>query len=504
MQAPSQFDLLIIGGGINGAGIARDAAGRGLSVALCEQQDFAGATSSASTKLIHGGLRYLEHREFRLVGEALAEREVLLQIAPHIAWPLRFVMPHVPGLRPGWMIRLGLLLYDHLGGAITLPKSQAVSLRDSPYGTGVKPDFKRGYVYSDGWVDDARLVILNLRSAGQHGARILPRTRFVGAKRQDGLWHAELESSVDGTRQQLRARMLVNAAGPWVDEVALGLGKRETKAGVRLVKGSHIVVPRLYSEDHAYILQDDGKRIIFMIPYEERFTLIGTTDVAVQSIDEARAISAAELQYLCDSVSRYARKPVTPEQVVWSYSGVRPLYDDGSADPSAITRDYTLVLDDAAHAPLLSVYGGKITTYRKLAEAALARLAQWTPNAGKPWTGSEPLPGGDLGREGRAGLMRRLEQRYPALPRTLLDALSRRHGSITFDILGDAQRLEDLGECFGGNLTEREVRHLIEAEWAREADDILWRRTKAGLHMSADERRRFAQAMEANLSAHGS
>jgi glycerol-3-phosphate dehydrogenase len=494
----SQVDLLVIGGGINGAGIARDAAGRGLSVALCEQQDFAGATSSASTKLIHGGLRYLEHREFRLVGEALSEREVLLKIAPHISWPMRFVMPHVPGLRPGWMIRLGLMLYDRLGGAITLPKSRGVSLAGTPYGAGLKPEFTRGYVYSDGWVDDARLVVLNLRSAQAHGARILPRTRFIGAQRIDGLWHAELQDMAggsSGSRSTLRARMLVNAAGPWVDAVAGMLGPRDTKAGVRLVKGSHIVVPRLYEESHAYILQDGGKRIFFMIPYERDFTLIGTTDVAVQDIAEGSAISQDELHYLCDSVSRYARRPVKPEQVVWSYSGVRPLYDDGSDDPSAITRDYTLLLDEEQGAPLLSVYGGKITTYRRLAEAALARLAPWTPGVRGSWTGDEPLPGGDLGAEGRPGLLRRLEARYPGLPRELLDALSRRHGALTFDILGDARSLADLGEDFGGGLFEREARHMIECEWAREPDDILWRRTKAGLHMRPEQRQHFAAAM---------
>jgi glycerol-3-phosphate dehydrogenase len=503
MQASSHVDLLVIGGGINGAGIARDAAGRGLSVALCEQQDFASATSSASTKLIHGGLRYLEHREFRLVGEALAEREVLLKIAPHISWPLRFVMPHVPGLRPGWMIRLGLLLYDHLGGAITLPKSRAVALAGTPYGAGLKPEFSRGYVYSDGWVDDARLVILNLRSAEQHGARILPRTRFIGAVRKEGMWHAQLQDSRDGSVQEWRARMLVNAAGPWVDEVAGLLGRRDSRAGVRLVKGSHIVVPRLYAESHAYILQDDGgKRIFFMIPYERDFTLIGTTDVQVEEIAEGKAISDAELRYLCDAVSRYARRPVTPEQVVWSYSGVRPLYDDGSDDPSAITRDYTLVLDDAQHTPLLSVYGGKITTYRKLAEAALSRLAPWMPHARGSWTGGEALPGGDLGPEGRPGLLRGLEARYPLLPRALLDALSRRHGKLAFEILGDAQQAADLGEDFGGGLFEREARYLIEREWACDAEDILWRRTKTGLHMSPEQRRHFAEAMEMVLSAH--
>jgi len=309
---PDIVDLFVIGGGVNGAGIARDAAGRGLSVALCEQNDFASATSSASTKLIHGGLRYLEHYEFRLVGEALAEREVLLRIAPHIAWPLRFVMPHAKGLRPGWMIRLGLLMYDRLGGKTTLPRSSGISLPGTPYGAGLKNEFRKGYIYSDAWVDDARLVLLNLRSAAEHGAAILPRTRFITARRENGLWQAELEDLRTGQRHTVRSRMLVNAAGPWGSKGAGSMGKTKTRAGVRLVKGSHIVVPKLYEGEHAYIVQDSGKRIIFMIPYERDFTLIGTTDMVVDDISEGSAISQEELDYLCTQVSRYAARPVTP------------------------------------------------------------------------------------------------------------------------------------------------------------------------------------------------
>ena len=497
MAFPSQVDLLIIGGGINGAGIARDAAGRGLSVALCEQNDFASATSSASTKLIHGGLRYLEHYEFRLVGEALAEREVLLRIAPHIAWPLRFVMPHAKGLRPGWMIRLGLLMYDRLGGKTTLPRSSGISLAGTPYGAGLKNEFRKGYIYSDAWVDDARLVLLNLRSAAEHGAAILPRTRFITARRENGLWQAELEDLRTGQRHTVRSRMLVNAAGPWVSKVAGSMGKTKTRAGVRLVKGSHIVVPKLYEGEHAYIVQDSGKRIIFMIPYERDFTLIGTTDMVVNDISEGSAISQEELDYLCTQVSRYAARPVTPDQVVWSYSGIRPLYDDGTEDPSAVTRDYTLVLDDGdVNVPQLSVYGGKITTYRKLAEAALDKLAPWMEKAGGKWTGAEALPGGDLGPAGQAGFLPRLAARYPGMPATLLTALMQRHGSQADAILGDAATPSDLGEYFGGNLYEREVRYLIEHEWAQQPDDILWRRTKAGLHMSPEQRARFSLYME--------
>lgn len=499
MQVPSQVDLLIVGGGINGAGIARDAAGRGLSVALCEQGDFAGATSSASTKLIHGGLRYLEYYEFRLVGEALAEREVLLGIAPHIARPLRFVMPHAKGLRPAWMIRLGLFLYDRLGGRTSLPKSHGVQLAGTPLGAGLKPEYRKGFIYSDAWVDDARLVLLNLRSAREHGAAILPRTRFLGAERRGASWLARLEDRRTGVQHSVRARMLVNAAGPWVGQVAATLDQAGASAKVRLVKGSHIVVPRLFEGDHAYIVQDDGKRIIFMIPYERDFTLIGTTDVVVDGIGAGAAISADEIDYLCRSVSRYTRQPVTPDMVVWTYSGIRPLYDNGVDDPSAVTRDYTLVLDEAEGIPQVSIFGGKITTYRKLAEAVLDKLDPWLGAARGKWTGGQPLPGGDLGSGGQAACLERLTSRYPRLPAALLQGWLRRHGTLAFDLLGQAATLEDLGHDFGGGLYEREVRYLMEHEWVSEADDILWRRTKAGLHMSAAQRRDLAAFLAAEF-----
>jgi glycerol-3-phosphate dehydrogenase len=391
------------------------------------------------------------------------------------------------------MIRAGLLMYDRLGGKTCLPRSKGIDLLRTPYGAGLKTEFHKGYIYSDAWVDDARLVLLNLRSAAEHGASILPRTRFIGARREGGLWHAELQDTVTQQRQTVRARMLVNAAGPWVSQVAGTLGQARTKASVRLVKGSHIVVPRLYEGEHAYIVQDSGKRIIFMIPYERDFTLIGTTDMVVDSIGEGGAITQQELDYLCAQVSRYSAKPVTPEQVVWSYSGIRPLYDDGSEDPSAVTRDYTLVLEDGdVNVPQLSVYGGKITTYRKLAEAALDKLAPWMGSATGKWTGSEALPGGDLSQGGQAAFLPQLVQRYPDMPEALLTALMQRHGSIAMDILGDARRPADLGEHFGGGLYEREVSYLVEHEWAREAGDILWRRTKAGLHMTPQQREHFA------------
>src|SRR6266581_1697743 len=376
------YDLLIIGGGINGAGIARDAAGRGLKVLLVEQNDLASATSSASTKLIHGGLRYLEYFEFRLVAEALAERETLLKIAPHIVWPLEFVLPHESHLRPAWMIRAGLFLYDHLGHRMlgfgaksSLPMSKGVRLSDG-YGQGLKPDFKRGFVYHDCWVDDARLVVLNARSAEAHGATILTRTRFVSAQREGAQWTATLNG--ERGKRTVLARAIVNAAGPWVRQILDDALKIRLPATVRLVKGSHIVVPRIHEERHAFILQNPDRRVIFMIPYERQFTLVGTTDVPVTRDDYRAKISRQEIEYLCEAASRYAEKPLTPGMVVWSYSGVRPLYDDGSENPSAVTRDYHLLLDTGAEpdgAPVLSVFGGKITTYRKLAEQAMEKLS---------------------------------------------------------------------------------------------------------------------------------
>jgi len=491
--AQRDYDLLVVGGGINGAGIARDAAGRGLRVALVEQGDFGGATSSSSTKLIHGGLRYLEHYEFRLVAEALAEREVLLRLASHIAWPLRFVMPQVPGLRPAWMIRSGLWLYDHLGGRISLPKSRAVRLAPDGYGAGLDPRITRGFAYSDAWVDDARLVILTLRSAQAHGAALMPRTRFVSADRRDGGWLATLEDATDGRRGTLRARVLVNAAGPWVKPVLDATGGGHVPATVQLVKGSHVVVPRAYPGEHAFILQNHDKRIVFMIPYERRFTLIGTTDVAVASLAEARAIGVDETRYLLAAVNRYLARPLAEYDVAWSYTGVRPLYDDGSSDPSAITRDYTLVVDERDGVAQLAVFGGKITTYRRLAEAALEKLRPWLRPARGRWTHEEPLPGAVHDVAVARDVLR---ARYPALPQPLLDALFRRHGALAGEVLGDARTLADLGRDFGGGLCEREVAWCVEHEWAAGADDVLWRRTKAGLHMNVAQRTEFARWFE--------
>ncbi len=483
------IDLLVVGGGINGAGIARDAAGRGLAVTLVEKDDLASATSSASSKLIHGGLRYLEQYEFRLVREALQEREVMLRLAPHIIRPLLFVLPHDASMRPAWMIRAGLWLYDHLGGRLTLPGSKAVKFPHAELSAGLKGDFRTGFVYSDCRVDDARLVVINAIAAREKGATVLTRTRFTGARRVEGAWEATLVPA-GGAPRTVQAKALVNAAGPWVvDELGHIQGERIAER-VRLVKGSHIVVPKVHAQGHALILQNPDQRVVFVIPYEARFSLIGTTDVAVESTDDARAISAGETQYLCDAVNRFLAKPVAPADVVWSYAGVRPLYDDGSPNPSEITRDYVLKLDNGtvAHrsAPLLTVFGGKITTYRRLAEEVVARLAPFFPGMKGAWTASEALPGGELGHFN--AFRDEMRERYPGLGRDLLEGIVRRHGSRAPRVLGAARSITELGRHFGAGLTEREVEYLVTEEWATEADDVLWRRTKCGLHMSEGER----------------
>ncbi|HUN50473.1 MAG TPA: glycerol-3-phosphate dehydrogenase [Candidatus Sulfotelmatobacter sp.] len=487
----SPYDLLVIGGGINGVGIARDAAGRGLGVLLCEKSDLASATSSASTKLIHGGLRYLEHYEFRLVREALAEREVLLRLAPHIIRPLTFVMAHDAHLRPAWMIRIGLLLYDHLGGRRTLAGSRGINLHRDPAGRPLKPAFHRGFTYSDCWVDDARLVVLNAIAVRTLGGTVLTRTAVADARRIDGLWHATVIDQRDRTSRTVTARAVVNAAGPWVHEAVTGVLRLESANQVRLIKGSHIVVPRLFTGEQAYIFQHPDRRVIFAIPYEERFTLIGTTDIPVAHEPHEVAIDDDEIAYLCEAVSRYFTVPVTPASVVWTYSGVRPLYDDGKSDPSAITRDYVLELD-AGGAPALSVYGGKITTYRRLAEHALEKLAPFFPGLKPAWTRHGALPGGDLGTAGVADFADGLARAYPGLDRALLAAYARRHGSRTRDLLGDAKGAADLGEDFGGALYAREVEWLLREEWAETAEDVLWRRTKRGLHLTPGGREKLA------------
>jgi glycerol-3-phosphate dehydrogenase len=491
-QIPDSVDLLVIGGGINGAGIARDAAGRGLSVLLVEKDDLGSHTSSASSKLIHGGLRYLEQFEFRLVAEALAEREVLLKIAAHLVRPVRFIMPHVPQLRPRWMIRTGLFLYDHLGRRTRLPGSHAVRLDRPPYAAGLKPDYRHGFIYSDCCVDDARLVVANARDAVARGAKVLTRTECIAAKREGGFWQAQLHGREGG--REVATRAIVNAAGPWVKSVLNERLHQPSRDNVRLVKGSHIVVPRLYEGDHAFILQNDDRRVVFMIPYEERYTLVGTTDIPHDGDPSRPEASAAEVEYLCRAVNRYLRRAVSTSDVVWCYAGVRPLYDDGTADPSAVTRDYVLRLDsDQAAAPVLSVFGGKITTYRRLAEHAIEKFAPWFPGMGTAWTADVPLPGATIPGGDGMRFGQRLAQRYPRLPQPLLQALAQRHGALAHDVLGNATTTADLGAHLGAELYAREVDYLIEHEWAAAVEDVLWRRTKAGLHLDPGQREGVAR-----------
>ncbi len=492
-QIPGLVDLLVIGGGINGTGIARDAAGRGLSVALAEQSDLASATSSWSSKLIHGGLRYLEQFEFRLVREALQEREVLLRLAPHIIRPLMFVLPHDAAMRPAWMIRAGLWLYDHLGGRITLPGSKAVTFPHLEYGAGLKPGIRRGFVYSDCRVDDSRLTVANAVAAREKGATVLTRTRFEGARRVDGVWESTL-AAAGGAPRTVRSRALVNAAGPWVVDVLGRIQGDRITDRVRLVKGSHVIVPKVHSLGHALILQNPDQRVVFVIPYETSFSLIGTTDVPVASVEEAACITPAEVEYLLSAVNRFLARPLAASDVVSSYAGVRPLYDDGSENPSEVTRDYVLKLDHEAHrAPLVTLFGGKITTYRRLAEEALAKLAPFFPGMKGDWTATEPLPGGDVAHFN--AFRDEMRARYQGLPRDLVEGVVRRHGSRAPRVLGEAKRLEDLGRNFGAGLTAREVEYLRAEEWAMSAEDVLWRRTKCGLHMTEAERRAVEQAM---------
>ena len=484
-----KFDLLVIGGGVNGAGIARDAAGRGLSVLLAEQHDLASATSAWSSKLIHGGLRYLEQYEFRLVAESLAEREVLLRIASHLVSPLRFVMPHVPELRPRWMIRVGLFLYDHLGRRTTLPGSHAVRLDAAPYASGLRSELRHGFVYSDCRVDDARLVVANAMDARARGAEVLTRTACLSARREEGAWRATLAGG-----REVAARAIVNAAGPWVKRVLNERLSQPSADDVRLVKGSHIVLPRLYDGEHAFILQNDDRRVVFMIPYEGSYTLVGTTDVPETGDPGAAAASDEEVAYLCRAVNRYLTQPVSPGDVVWRYAGVRPLYDDGTSDPSAITRDYTLRVDDVGGmAPVLSVFGGKITTYRRLAEQVLDRLGRYFPALPRPWTDRAPLPGSDFAGATPSQAFERLCARHPALPQPVLRGIFRRHGVLAAELIGDG----DLGEHYGAGLYERELRHFMEREWARGAEDVLWRRSKTGLHMTPQQRERVAARLGA-------
>jgi glycerol-3-phosphate dehydrogenase len=496
------FDIAIIGGGINGCGIARDAAGRGLSVYLCEQADLASGTSSASTKLIHGGLRYLEYYEFRLVREALQEREVLWRVAPHIIWPLRFVLPHHQGLRPAWLLRLGLFLYDHLGGRKLLPPTRTLDLRSDAAGAPLKKgDFTTGFEYSDCWVDDARLVVLNAVDAARRGADIRTRTRAIAAERRGDHWSLTTEHVESGHREEVKARTLVNAAGPWVVRTLSDVAKVATKARIRLVQGSHIVVPKLFDHDRCYIFQNNDGRIVFAIPYEQDFTLIGTTDQDYQGELGDIRITPEETAYLCSLANGYFTRQITPGDVVWSYSGVRPLYDDGASEAQAATRDYVLAVDAEGNQPaLLSVFGGKITTYRRLAEQALEKLSPFLGTNGaknKGWTGREPLPGGEFPVDRVAAQVDQLISRYPFLARPHAARLVRMYGTRAKDVLGAARSAADLGRDFGATLTEAEIDYLMREEWAERAEDVLWRRSKLGLRLSADQAAAVAGAMDA-------
>jgi glycerol-3-phosphate dehydrogenase len=484
------FDLAIIGGGVNGCGIARDAAGRGNSVFLCEMNDLASGTSSWSTKLVHGGLRYLEYYEFRLVREALIEREILWQIAPHIIRPLRFVLPHHDGLRPAWLLRLGLFLYDHIGGRNLLPPTRSVDLTRDEVGKPLIPNrYAKGFEYSDCFVDDARLVVLTALDAADRGAEIRTRSRAVDIRQADGIWQVTVEDTTSGTRSTIKARALVNAGGPWVEDVLRSGAGVNARAKVRLVQGSHIVVRKLYDHDRAYMFQNSDGRIVFVIPYQDDFTLIGTTDRDFDGDPAKVRASTEEIKYLCDSVSEYLAQPVKPEDVVWTYAGVRPLYDDGASEAKAATRDYVFELDTPGGAPLLSIYGGKITTYRRLAEEALERLAPYlrSAKAKEGWTAKSPLPGGDLDVSAIAALSAELVRNYRFLSDVHASRLAHAYGTRATKLLGNAKSLADLGQAFGATLTESEVRYLMSSEWARTAEDVVWRRSKLGLRLSAAE-----------------
>ena len=482
---PVVYDIAVIGGGINGAGIARDAAGRGLSVLLAEQHDLASHTSSASTKLIHGGLRYLENYDFRLVRKALAERERLLESAPHIIKPLSFVLPHNPKIRPAWLIRLGLMFYDRLAPRSPLPASKVISLKNDASCGALKSGYGRAFVYSDCWVDDSRLVVLAALAAAERGAKISTRTKVAAAERTEGVWELSLRSEGSGAATRIRAKAVVNAAGPWVADVLHNVLGSKTRRKVRLVKGSHIVVAALYAGDHAFIFQNEDHRVVFAIPFEGRFTLIGTTDGAFEGDASEVRTSSAEIDYLCECVSRYFRKPVCAADVVWSYAGVRPLFDDGASDPSAVTRDYVLDLDaPQGQSPALSIFGGKITTFRRLAEHALAGLRPFFPQMGPAWTAKAKLPGGDFEHGDFAEFARSVRRRWQFLEDQAALRLARAYGTRVERILGSARSMADLGRDFGCGLTQAELDYLARDEWARTADDVLWRRSKLGLHLS--------------------
>ncbi|MGF1554135.1 MAG: glycerol-3-phosphate dehydrogenase [Paracoccaceae bacterium] len=483
------YDIAVIGGGVNGCGIARDAVGRGLSVYLCEKGDIGGATSSWSTKLFHGGLRYLEYYEFRLVREALIEREALLTAMPHISWPLRFVLPHHKELRPWWLIRMGLFLYDNLAPRSFLRGTDNLDLTRHEAGRPLKKGmFRKGFEYSDGWVQDSRLTVLNARDAATRGATIRRGTKATEAKREGDVWVVTTEDVETGSVATVRAKALVNAGGPWVRKIIDDALHVETADKVRLVRGSHIITRKMFDHDKAYIFQSGDNRVIFAIPYEGDFTLIGTTDRDHKASPDQIAIEADEIDYLLGEVARYFENPPTRDDIVATYSGVRPLYDDGASSATAATRDYVLKVEgEGAEAPLLNVFGGKITTYRRLAESAVEKLRGYFPQAGEAWTRGVAMPGGDFPVQGRADLAEGLRRDYPFLDDKWAMRLVTHYGTDARRILGAASRAEDLGRRFGHDLTEAEVRFLMDAEWARSAEDVLWRRTKLGLRLTSEQ-----------------
>jgi glycerol-3-phosphate dehydrogenase len=492
----AEFDLAVVGGGINGTGIARDAAGRGLRVLLVEQNDLAAGTSSASTKLIHGGLRYLEHGWFRLVREALAEREVMLRMVPHLVRPMRFVLPPEPGMRPAWMLRLGLFIYDHVGGRKILPATRTIDLAHGPLGAPLKRRYRHGFEYSDCSVDDSRLVVLNALDAAERGAVVRTRTRCIGAERGE---HWRLVLDVRGRRDIATARVLVNATGPWLKLFAQTVLRKPLPLPVRLDRGSHIVVRRLFAHDRGYIFQTRDRRIVFALPFERDFSLIGTTDQSFAGDPADIKPGADEITYLCNIVNRYFRAAIGPADVIWSFTGVRSLYDDGSARAQDVSRDYVLDLDEH-EAPLLTVYGGKITTYRRLAEDVLDRLAHLVAG-GPAWTKQSHLPGGEFPHDGLEALVAKTCKSWPFLGEAHARRLVRAYGTRVERVLGSARRLEDLGPCLGADLTGAEVRYLMEREWAQTEDDVLWRRSKLGLQLSPEQRQRLGAFMAANIGA---
>ncbi|TBN39052.1 glycerol-3-phosphate dehydrogenase [Paracoccus subflavus] len=486
------IDLFVIGGGINGAGVARDAAGRGLKVVLCEKDDLAQGTSSRSGKLVHGGLRYLEYHEFRLVREALIEREVLLAAAPHIIWPMRFVLPHSPDDRPAWLVRLGLFLYDHLGGRNKLPGTRTLDLRRDPEGAPLLDRYHKGFEYSDCWVDDARLVVLNAVGAAEKGATVLTRSPCVSARRADGAWTVQTRNQVTGEVRTFRARCLVNCAGPWVSQVINNVAGANSSRNVRLVKGSHIIVPKWWSGSQAYLVQNHDRRVIFINPYEGDKALIGTTDIPWDDRAEDVAISDDEIDYLLAAVNRYFKEKLRRTDVLQSFSGVRPLFDDGKGNPSAVTRDYVFDLDTTGGAPLLNVFGGKITTFRELAERGMHRLRDIFPAMGPDWTAEAPLPGGEIANADFESFLNLLRELHPWMPRPLVVHYARLYGARTKDVVAGAMGMAGLGRHFGGTLYEAEARYLVAREWAQTPDDILTRRTKHYLHLTPAEQDAFA------------